>query len=152
EPDGSKSRSRNLSYDAERNLFILETSGAKSNRPEVWTYRVRNAPPEKRPAPPSELRVVTDARGKVRRGWRASASARRYEVERSVEDHPWATRFARVGTADGPSFEDADLKQGQVCFYRVVAVAADGSRSLPSEMARTQPRVLAAPVVSVLSK
>ena len=37
EPEPSKSRSRNLGYDPARNVFILETSGAKSNRPEIWT-------------------------------------------------------------------------------------------------------------------
>ncbi|HZN36859.1 MAG TPA: hypothetical protein VFB80_23680, partial [Pirellulaceae bacterium] len=39
EPAGSKSRSRNLDFDVERNLFILETSSSKTNRPEIWTYR-----------------------------------------------------------------------------------------------------------------
>jgi hypothetical protein len=39
EPAGSKSRSRNLDFDVERNVCILETSSAKTNRPEIWTYR-----------------------------------------------------------------------------------------------------------------
>src|SRR5262245_12815440 len=41
EPDPSMSRSRNLAFDPQRNVFILETSRAKTNRPEIWTYRYR---------------------------------------------------------------------------------------------------------------
>ncbi len=45
EPAGSKSRSRNLDFDVARNLFILEMSSAKTNRPEIWTYRYAAADP-----------------------------------------------------------------------------------------------------------
>src|SRR5262245_32511360 len=54
EPTGSKSRSRNLDFDAQRNVFILETSNAKTNRPEMWTYRYRTAKSDPSPAPPSD--------------------------------------------------------------------------------------------------
>ena len=59
EPAGSKSRSRNLGYDPERNVFILETSSSKTNRPEIWTYRFKNVEPTSKPAigPPQDLQL-----------------------------------------------------------------------------------------------
>lgn len=57
EPNGSKSRSRNLDFDVERNLFILETSSSKTNRPEVWTYRYAPADAGQRVARTARIRT-----------------------------------------------------------------------------------------------
>ncbi len=134
-PEGSKSRSRNLAYSRDLNLFILETT-AVSGGPQVWTYRYRNAA---RPAGrPADLEVVTD-RGKAALSWKGAVSEA--EVWRAEPADPWRREFKKVGTAKGASFEDAGLEAGKAYVYRVGA----------GFTARTQPRVPAAPVVSVLA-
>ena len=54
EPEPSMSRSRNLSYSAEHNVFILETSSkeGRGRQPQIWTYRYKKRPagPATRPA------------------------------------------------------------------------------------------------------
>src|SRR6185503_7346824 len=144
EPDGSKSRSRNLAFDAERNVFLLESSSARSNRPEIWTYRYAAAPPpDLRPAPPAELEAVTEDGGVVRLRWKPgdSRSVKEYRVHRARAGEPWKAEFLPVATTAAPSFEDHGLDGRGACLYRVTAVAADGQESAQSRLARTQPRV-----------
>ncbi|MCE9560446.1 MAG: fibronectin type III domain-containing protein [Planctomycetes bacterium] len=151
EPDPSKSRSRNLGYDPGRNLFILETSGAKSNRPEVWTYRYKAAPAGDRPLLPTDVNVVTAAGGKATVNWKPVVGAKGYEVHRAIVDLPWKAEFQRVGTPKENSFEDTGLESGKVYAYIVKAVAADGTVGAASVRAWTRPTVPTQPVVSVLA-
>ena len=91
EASPSMSRSRNLDYDAERNLFIRETSSkeGKGEAPEIWTYRYAATKPSDRPAPPGNVRVVT-APGKAVVSWDAvQAPVLEYHVYRAEEDEPW---------------------------------------------------------------
>jgi hypothetical protein len=152
EPAPSMSRSRNLGFSAEHNLFILETSAqeGRGQAPEVWTYRYRPRPPERGPAPPTGLRVLTDA-GRATLSWSASAGpVREYRVYRARAEVPWEARFEQVAAVRTTTFEDRGLEAGQVYFYTVRAVGPDGVEGPPSYRARTQPRVLLRPVVSVL--
>lgn len=153
EPDPSKSRSRNLGFDAARNLFVLESSGAKSNKPEIWTYRSRPAALDSRPAPPTDVEVVTQEGGKAILTWKPTASpgVREYEVHRAQADEPWRTEFVRIGVTNATRFEDQALETSRVYSYVVKSVGENGL-SPPSFRARTQPRVLIQPVVSVLAK
>jgi hypothetical protein len=148
EPDPSKSRSRNLGYDPARNVFILETSGAKSNRPEMWTYRYKAAGPNATPAPPVDLRAVTAEGGKAVVSWTASPTpgVKGYEVYRGAAAEPWNIEFARVATTGALRYEDTGLQPGRVYTYVVKAAGATSNR------ARTQPRVPSQPVVSVIAK
>lgn len=150
EPDPSKSRSRNLGYDAARNVFVLETSGAKSNRPEIWTYRY-GAAPEPRLHPPTDLKVVTDA-GKATLTWTANPRAKAYEIERAQADLPWQAKLASVSTTTGTTFEDKGLDAGKAYVYRVRSLTAGADEGPPSSRAWTRPAVLPQPVVSVLAK
>jgi hypothetical protein len=151
EPDPSKSRSRNLGYDPARNVFVLETSGAKSNRPEVWTYRYRAAPADPRPAPPGPVTVTTAAGGRAAVTWAAVPGAKGYEVHRADVGLPWAAEFRRVAEQSGTAFEDAGLEAGKVYAYVVKAVAAGGVVGPASTRAWTRPAVPGQPVVSVLA-
>jgi hypothetical protein len=148
EPEGSKSRSRNLSFDEERNVFILETSSAKTNRPEIWTYRYRDAGQNRRPAPPTELEVITESGGRALLIWKGATPGGKYHVHRTIEGEPWRAEFTRIGTATGTRFEDQGLETGGTYVYRVTAVSETGEESA-SVRARTRPGVLPAPVVSV---
>jgi fibronectin type 3 domain-containing protein len=153
EPEPSMSRSRNLSYVAEYNLFLLETSSkeGKGNAPQIWTYRYKKAPPNPRPAPPTNLQLATD-RGKTALTWAASTSGvKEYHVYRALAEEPWKARFEKIAAVTGTSFEDQDPTAGKTYFYTVRAVGTDGSESQPSFRVRTQPRVLLKPVVSVLA-
>jgi hypothetical protein len=153
EPTPSMSRSRNLDYDSEHNVFLLETSAqeGKGRAPEMWAYRYKKASSDGRPAAPADLRLVTE-QGKATLTWAANTSpVRGYHVYRARADEPWKTRFEKVSTVPGTSFADADLEAGKVYFYRVAAVGKDGVEGRRTFSARTQPRALLNPVVSVLS-
>ena len=152
EPSGSKSRSRNLTFDAAENLFILETSSARTQRPEIWTYRFGAGAADERPAAPTGLGITTRPGGKATLAWQPSASraVREYRVERAGEDLPWKAQFIEVGRATGATFEDQGLEEGKVYVYRVATVGAAGEIGPPSLRCRTQPRVVSRVVVSVL--
>jgi hypothetical protein len=141
EPEPSSSRSRNLAYVAEHNLFVLELV-AKDRGPEIWTYRYRKAAPS--PPAPEGLEVVTNA-GKATLTWKPVAGATGYGVHRAMAGKSWETEFAKIADVKETRFEDPGLEAGRTCFYRVEAGGAwSGS-------ARTQPRVLVRPIVSVLA-
>ncbi|HEY7426529.1 MAG TPA: hypothetical protein VH682_20005 [Gemmataceae bacterium] len=152
EPAASMSRSRNLGFSAEHNLFFLETSSqeGRGKAPEIWTYRYRKASSEERPAPPADLRVLTAER-QAALTWTASPSAKEYHVYRARAKEPWKARFEKVAVVKSTTFEDKELEAGEVYFYVVRAVDAKGAEGQPSFQARTQPRVLLKPTVSVLA-
>lgn len=150
-PDPSASRARNLSYSAEHNAFILETVAADKSGPQLWTYRLANPGPESIPQRPTDLRIVTQPMKAVLR-WTApdKDGAQSYAIDRAQADDAWKAVFAKVGSSKTSEFEDAGLTPGKTYFYRVRSVGAQGRESRPSPIARTQPRVPPAPVVSVV--
>jgi hypothetical protein len=189
-PSHSKSRSRNLVFSPEYNVFILELS-TTNNRPELWTYRYKKAGEMKTPAAPTNLEVVTDnsetqradfplpstGRGRTESRatqssaslaaaahpadaaekfratliWRASTDVKEYHVYRAEPALPWLADFKKVGTTATTTFEDKEVNAGKSYFYFVKSIARDGSESLPSFRARTEPQVLPKPIVSVLA-
>jgi hypothetical protein len=157
EPAGSKSRSRNLDFDRQRNVFVLETSSAKTNRPEIWTYRYRaagKADLASRPSPPGDLQVLTEEGGQARLTWKADASGSvaRYDIYRATADKAWEAEFTRIGSSMSGEFTDDKVEKEKIHFYTVKSVGKDGAESPPGNRARTQPRVLLQPIVSVLDK
>ena len=114
EPEPSMSRSRNLSYDAEHNVFILETSSkeGRGTSPQIWTYRYKNAPPEPRPVPPTNVQLLTDT-GKATLTWSASQSpTKEHRVFRAKAELPWQVQFEQIATVSGNRFEDTGLAAG----------------------------------------
>src|SRR6185436_7711261 len=77
EPDTSSSRSRNLSYLPDYNVFLLELVG-KDRGPEIWTYRTRKGP--KPQDPPSGVEVVTEA-GNATLSWKGTGDAKVYRAQ-----------------------------------------------------------------------
>ena len=151
QPSHSKSRSRNLTFVPEHNVFILELS-TTNNRPELWTFRYRKVGTTKQPAAPQNLEVVTDA-GKAALTWTASDSSnvKEYQIYRATSAQPWLADFRQIGTTATTTFEDKEIVAGKSHFYFVKAISRDGSESAPSFRARTEPRVLLKPIVSVLT-
>ena len=151
EPEPGFSRARNMSYIAEENLFILESIAATApwpQSPQIWTYRIKNAPAGNLPKTPTDL-VVTTENGKAALTWQAIDQSGKFHVLRGEGDDVWNVKYAKVATVNVPRFEDTGLTSGKTYFYQVKAVAADGTVSPPSLQTRTQPRVLIKPVVSV---
>jgi hypothetical protein len=152
EPDGSKSRSRNLSYDRERNVFMLESSVAKTNQPQMWTFRYREADREHEVvAPPSELEVVTKETS-AELTWKASLSPgiKACHVYRAQGDECWKAELKKVAElgAEAQAYLDKEVERGRIYHYAVKAIGPSGASGF-SFRARTQPRVPAAPIVSV---
>lgn len=151
EPSASMSRSRNLGYSAEHNVFILELApqAQKGRGAEIWTYRYKKAAPDKRPAAPANLRALVE-RDRILLTWNAT-DAKEYRIYRAPAAEPWNLDFVQIGKTAKASFEDRQLNEGEEYFYTVRAARADGSEGPASLRARTTPRVLVQPVVSVLA-
>jgi hypothetical protein len=151
EPDPSKSRSRNLDFSPDDNVFILETLSVRGER-QIWTYRYKQADDELLLDPPTDVALTTDP-GKATLTWTRSfpEGVVAYNVYRAEPSEPWRVDFVKVGTTQGTSFEDKDLVAGRVYLYTIKTMADDGSEGLASARVRTQPRVLVQPVVSVLA-
>src|ERR1041385_9217210 len=141
EPGPSKSRSRNLTYSPEHNLFLLELSST-NNRPELWTYRY-NQVATRSPVPPANLEVVT-ATGRAVLTWTASSTPglREYQVYRAGPTRPWLAEFQKIGTTTGTSFEDKQIAAGEARVFNVKTAGPAASVSASSRRARAQPRVL----------
>ncbi|MEX0715710.1 MAG: hypothetical protein WD066_03950 [Planctomycetaceae bacterium] len=153
EADRSMSRARNLAFAPEYGLFILENTASEGrNNNQVWTYRYAVPPKSPAPRPPMELAAVT-AEDRAVLTWKPAegTTPAKYEVHRAEADHAWLTKFEKIAETTAPTHLDSDLARGKTYFYKVVAVDAEGRASEPSRQARTQPRVVGAPVVSVLA-
>jgi hypothetical protein len=159
EAEASMSRSRNLSYSADLNLFILETQ-VKGKGPQIWTYRYKKAAPDDRPEAPNGLKVVTQQGPETAQAtlsWAKSpGKIRTYEIFRAVADSSWQARYEMIGATDDTKFidrnvRDVDLQKGKICFYRVRAVAENGKEGNLGKSVRTQPAVVGRPIVSVVA-
>jgi hypothetical protein len=149
-PEPSLSRSRNLDYSPELNLFLLETMTIDGVA-QLWTYRARDLDDDPRPGPPSNLSAVTTESG-AKLAWTPSwTPGASYRVYRTELGAPWLAEPKPIGETSGAEYEDADLASGVTYLYRVTATT-DGHESLPSASARTDPRVLLEPVVSAQSE
>ena len=151
EPDASMSRSRNMSYLPDRNVFLLDTNPAshKGKGAEIWTYRFRDVPADTRLAAPKSLEATTDA-GRVSLTWPAAAGARQYRVLRAGGDVPWQLDFEPIATVSETTYVDMKATPEKSAFYVVRSVSGD-AESDASPRARSEPRVLVKPVVSVLA-
>lgn len=138
EADPSMSRSRNLSYSEEHNAFILELYG-KDRGPEIWVYRYKKS--DLRPWKDLALKVVTEP-GKAALAWTGAAGD--YTIWRAQAEKPWEIKYAAIGSTKETRYADAGLEAGKTYFYKVKGAGC-------SSVARTQPRVLIQPVVSVLA-
>jgi hypothetical protein len=149
-PDASLSRSRNLDYSPELNLFILETM-PPDGVGQIWTYRLRDLADDPRPGAPSQLAAVTSDGG-AELTWTPSwTPGATYRIYRAELDAPWLADPQPIGETSSPHFQDPDPSAGVTYLYRVTALRG-GHESLPSASARTDPRVLLEPIVSVKSE
>jgi hypothetical protein len=127
------SRSRNLSYLPELNIFLLELVG-KDRGPEIWTYRYRKGP--KPQDPPSGVEVVTEA-GKATLTWKGTGDAKS-TVPRPTSRGRRSTRRSDLQGRTVPG-RGPRGRQDLLLSRRPVRVGPH------------QPRVLLKPVVSVLA-
>ena len=153
EPDPSMSRSRNLAFLPEHNLFILDLNPAalRGKGSQIWSYRYQKAPAVKRLLPPANLQAETDT-GRVALSWMPVKGAVAYRVYRSVGTEPWQPKFQHIGDANEARFVDAKITAKQAAIYMVRAIDAKGIESDDSPSARSAPRVALKPVASVLAK
>jgi hypothetical protein len=151
EPSPSMSRSRNLSFSARHNLFLLELGPKATNGKgaEIWTYRYKKGTPSKLPAAPANLQAAVEA-GKVVLTWKPGGpDTREYRVYRAPAAEPWKLDFVPLGKTEKARYEDNDLRKGEEYFYQMRGVSAAGMEGPASFRARTRPQVLIKPVVSV---
>jgi hypothetical protein len=153
EPDASMSRSRNLAFSPEHNVFILDLkpSALKGKGAQIWTYRYQAAPAARRFLPPGKVQADTDT-GRVALSWPTVQGAVAYRVYRSLGTEPWQPKFERIGNVKEAFFVDDKIAAKQSALYMVRAVDQKGIESADSPRARSAPRVALKPVVSVLAK
>jgi hypothetical protein len=156
EPDASMSRSRNLAFSPEHNVFILDSNPAalKGKGAQIWTYRYKmghDAPRRDGKLPrPTNLHAET-ALDRVALSWTPVAGAVEYRVYRSLGTEPWQPKFERIGNVKEAVFVDDQIAPKQSALYVVRAVDGKGIESDDSSRARSAPRVALKPVVSVLA-
>jgi fibronectin type 3 domain-containing protein len=131
---------------------MLESSSAKTNQPEMWTFRYREADPKRvSVAPPSDVQIVTNAKSATL-SWKPSSTSgiKAYHIYRAQADEPWKAALAKIAEvpASVTQFDDKNLERGQTYFYAVKAIADSGESGF-SFRARTSPPVPNPPVVSV---
>jgi hypothetical protein len=172
EPDPSMSRSRNLAFSPEHNVFILDLNPAalKGKGAQIWTYRIgpgrtvlqtvpagkgRFEKPSygtlKRLPPPADVLSETEA-NRVALSWKPVQEAASYRVYRSLGTQPWQPKFECLGDVKETGFIDTRITAKQAAHYMVRAVDANGIESDDSLRARSMPRVALKPIVSVLAK
>lgn len=153
EPEPSMSRSRNLDFSPDHNVFLLDLNPAalRGKGAQIWTYRYKEVPVPPQPVPPANL-TATTAPDRVALHWEAAPGAAEYHVYRAAAAEPWKLTFAKIGISKAATFVDKQVTPGQNAFYTVRAVMPDGATSTDSNRARAAPRVLLKPVVSVLSR
>ena len=66
--------------------------------------------------------------------WDASANAASYNVYRRTE----TTEFAKIGSAQTPTYIDKSVTNGAVLYYGVTTVAPDGKESKISTIVRVE--------------
>jgi hypothetical protein len=162
EPDGWGNRRRVMVAAPELNALVLEAFVNPTERvpgvdreQQIWTYRDAAAKP---PAvlPPTNLRVWTDTVAAMVEWDRSpSKTVAKYLVYRGDGQTPWAAEFREVTWmhGDNPEFRyrDQDPPKDRPVYYRVKAVAADGTESELSPVVRSQPRVVEDVTASVIS-
>jgi hypothetical protein len=153
EPEPSMSRSRNLGFSPEHNVFILDLNPAalKGKRAQIWTYRYQALPTLKRLARPEQVQAEADA-GRITLSWPPVKGAVAYCVYRSVDTEPWQPKFEQIGNVKETVFVDDKIALKQRALYMVRAVDENQRESDDSPRARSSPRVAVKPVVSVLAK
>ena len=151
EPEKSMSRSRNLSFSPHHNAFILDLnpSALKGKGVQVWTYRIGQGKSKPLTIPPAQVHAVT-GKDRVHLTWSQVPEATGYAVSRADAAEPWTLKWERIGVVRQASFEDLKVTPGKNYFYTVRSLVGEVESAM-SMRARAQPRVMPAPVVSVLS-
>ncbi|MCZ2250020.1 MAG: fibronectin type III domain-containing protein [Bacteroidia bacterium] len=146
-PDALKSRGLNLSYAPDLNVYVLELQ-TSTDREEVWTFRVEEAPVPQGPAAPSTLKVTTSATS-AHLEWDASPAAQSYRIYRGTGTNSRTVKLALLDEVTGVAFDDDAVPTDGIAYYEVRAVA-DGQESAYGPRARARPPVPKMPVVTVV--
>jgi hypothetical protein len=154
EPHGSgcaEVRGRNLAFSPQDNMFILESpyledcsSSKRVN--ELWTYTYSNSGSySPRPHAPS----MTTTASSAGLSWASISGATQYNIYRANGRIPNLV-FSKIGSSAGTSYIDSSVTPGTIYYYRYAPVIG-GVEGKQSFFARTQPRVMKAPIVSARS-
>lgn len=93
---------------------------------QFMTKQILDALPEA-PLPTPAVTSATDpASGKIMLNWAAVKNAEKYEVYRSLTKYG---PFVKMTSTDGTGCTDTSAKAGYTYYYKVRAVAADGTKS-----------------------
>jgi fibronectin type 3 domain-containing protein len=155
EPDGWSNRRRIMVAAPELNALVCEvyvnsTEKVKGidREQQMWTYRYAKAEAPKL-LPPANVRVNALERG-AQVQWDKALGAEKYVIFKGTGETPWTATFEKIAEvgrkiAQAPdgnlSITDEDAAKGKITYYRVKAVANDGTESEFSPVVRTQPRV-----------
>lgn len=150
EPDATgftSVRARNLHFSPVDNKFFMSSQYRdipNDNYPEnrIWTFRAESGGSyEARPDAPT---ITTDG-DSVLVSWNAVPGADTYKIYRATGSIP--RTFNEIGETATPSYDDTDVTPGTMYYYRITSID-NGVESRQSFFARSQPRVMAAPIVS----
>jgi hypothetical protein len=144
----SMSRSRNLAFASDKNVFFLETMIPGTSTHQIWSLRL--APRADSLAPPAELTVTTTEAGATLT-WTPAFGATRYRIERATAETIRAAVWSTADEVAATTWHQSGLTPGENVFYRVRSLDAAGAPSVLGRIGRTRPRVLLEPIVSAIS-
>jgi hypothetical protein len=158
EPQGWGNRRRIMAAVPEQNVVLMESYVNPTTKvpgidreQQIWTYRYGEAKPASRLAAPEDVIAITDVDSVALR-WRGMPAAG-YAVFAADAQTPWKADFQRVAFVDKDQTQVSirNVPRGQLRFYYVCAVDAQGKLGAPSRKVPTQPRLVEDVVVSMIS-
>ncbi len=159
EPDATGNRSRVIVYADSLGMSLLENrTRSRPGPPEqqLWTYCYKSldADSTKLALRPVDIKVKTRTNGAVL-NWQPSQenALSGFVLYRGAGALPWTVKYEKIAevSAETTVFEDRNLERGVPYYYKIAAVAKQGS-TVGSVIARTRPRIVEDVHVSAMSQ
>lgn len=149
---GASVRGHNLSFSPEDNTFYLEsvykadTATSKNDENQIWSFRYADGTAYG--ARPKAPEIITGS-DNITVSWGAVSGASLYRIFRATGTIPNLTAFTPVHETASLLLVDSAVTPGTIYYYRIAPVIS-GSEGRKSSFARSQPRVMNAPLVEAM--
>jgi hypothetical protein len=152
----SLSRSRNLDFNPELNLFFLENIWSNEYRNEfknqllTFRYGEKTTEYNNKLLAPKGIKLITEE-NQIKLEWLDSQTSEidKYNIYRSSNTFP-ELDFEKIDESTSLNFIDENIDSNEIYFYQIKTVK-NNIESEPSFFVKSQPQFMKKPIVSVLS-